>query len=121
MATKEIIDELKSFIAGNIRITDLNELIDDWLFELRGKPGLTSDQELLSSLELYLHEAREGYRSWDELRDLVVSIIQRNLSEYYTRTITLPSSYTANLGTVTQAIPVKDYSLGRVIINASVA
>ena len=111
MATKEIIDALKSFIAGDLRITDLSELIDDRLFELRREPGLTGDQELLSSLELYLHEAQEGYRSWDELRDLVASIIQRSLSEYYTRTITLPSSYTANSGTVTQAIPVRDYPL----------
>lgn len=112
----KVIGVLKKFISGSIQTTDLNEFIDDWLFELRREPELTSDQELLSNLELYLHEAQEGYRSWDELYDLVLSIIQRNLSECSIRTITLPSSYTADLDTVTQAIPVNDYSL-----NASVA
>lgn len=116
MVRKEVIDALNDFISGSLDIKDLSDLIDEWLFELRREPDLTNDQELLSSLELYLHEAQEGYRSWDEFRDLVFSIIQRNLSDYFVQTITLPSSYSTELDTITQAIPVRDYSL-----NASVA
>lgn len=107
----EVVNVLKDFISGSIQAEDLNKVIDDWLFELRREPDLTSDQELLSNLELYIHEAQEGYRSWDELHDFTLSVIQRNLSEIYVRTVTLPSSTTSSAGTATQAIPVKDYRL----------
>lgn len=107
----EVVNVLKDFISGSIQAEDLNKVIDDWLFELRREPDLTSDQELLSNLELYIHEAQEGYRSWDELHDFTLSVIQRNLSEIYVRTVTLPSSTTSSVGTATHAIPVKDYHL----------
>ena len=107
----EIVNVLKNFISGSIQVEDLNSAIDDWLFELRREPDLTSDQELLSNLELYIHEAQEGYRSWDELHDFTLSVIKRNLSEIYVRTVTLPSSTTSSAGTATHAIPVKDYPL----------
>ncbi len=107
----EVVNVLKDFISGSIQAEDLNKVIDDWLFELRREPDLTSDQELLSNLELYIHEAQEGYRSWDELYNFVFSIIERNFSEIYVRTVTLASSTTSSVGTATHAIPVKNYRL----------
>ena len=111
MDRNKIIDVLKNFISGQIQVGDLYKVIDDWLYELRRDPDLTPDQELLSKLELYLHEAQEGYRAWEELYDLAVSIIQRNLGEINVRTVTLPSTTTSNAGTVTHATPVRDYPL----------
>ncbi len=111
MDRTEIVNVLKDFISGNLQIEYLNEVIDDWLYELRRDPDITPDQELLSKLELYLHEAQEGYRAWEELYDLIVFVIQRNLGEISVRTVTLPSSTTSSVDTVTRAIPVRDYPL----------
>ena len=111
MDRSEVINVLKDFISGSIQAEDLNKVIDDWLFELRREPDLTSDQELLSNLELYIHEAQEGYRSWDELHEFILSVIPRNLSGIYVRTVPLPSSTTSSVDTITQASPVRPYSL----------
>lgn len=107
----EVVNVLKDFISGSIQAEDLNKVIADWLFELRREPDLTSDQELLSNLELYIHEAQEGYRSWDELHEFILSVIPRNLSGIYVRTVPLPSSTTSSVDTITQASPVRPYSL----------
>lgn len=105
-----IVDKLNDFISGIIDAEDLAETIDERLFKLRQKPDVTPEQELLSNLELYIHEAKEGYRSWDELYEYVLSIIERNISERNSTTIILNNYATSELSTVTRsAIPVKDY------------
>ena len=75
MDRNEIINVLKDFIDGNIQANQLSNTIDEWLFELRQTPDLSEDQRLLSTLELYLHEAEEGYRSLGEVNELVLSVI----------------------------------------------
>jgi len=110
MEQAKIIEMLKDLISGNIQIDELSEIIDEWLFDLRQKPDLTPEQELLSNLELYMHEAEEGYRSWDELYEYVLSIIERDISEQNSTTIILNTYATSESITVTRgAIPVKDY------------
>jgi hypothetical protein len=109
MKQSEIIEMLKDFLSGKMLRGELSEKIDNRLFDLRQKPNLTSEQELLSNLELYIHEVMEGYRSWDELYEYMVSIIEHNMSEHFVKTITLNTSATSKFQTVTRAIPVKDY------------
>ena len=110
MERARIIELLKDFLSSNIQIDELSEMVDEWLFDLRQKPESTPEQELLSNLELYIHEAREGYRSWDELYEYVLSIIKSSISEQNSTTIILNTYATSELITVTRgAIPVKDY------------
>ena len=105
----KIIDELNDFISGAIDVKALTAVVEERLFKLRQKPDLTPEQELLSSLELYIHEAGEGYRSWDELYEYVLSIIESDISERFVKTITLNTSSTEEFQTISQAIPVKEY------------
>ena len=114
MKKSTIVDKLSDFISGTIDVEDLSEMIDERLFELRQKPDLTSEQELLSDLELYIHEAEEGYRGWDELYEYIFSIIERSLSEDSVKTITLNTSSTSEFYTISRAIPVKEYRLSPV-------
>jgi hypothetical protein len=101
---------LRELISGDIDVEDLSEIIGERLFKLRQKPDLTSEQELLSNLELYIHEAEEGYRGWDELYEYIFSIIKRSMSEDFVKTVTLNTSSTSEFQTTTRvAIPVKDY------------
>ena len=104
-----IIELLKDFLASNIQIDELSETVDDWLFDFRQKPESTPEQELLSNLELYIHEAKEGYRSWDELYEYMLSVISRDISERFVTTITLNTSSISEFCTTSKAIPVKDY------------
>jgi hypothetical protein len=114
MEKLNITEKLNEFITGVIDIENLSDIIDDRLFELRQKPELTEEQELLSNLELYIHEAREGYRSWDEIYGYILSEIKSKMAERFIKTITLNSSSTSEFLTITQAIPVKDYRLSPV-------
>jgi hypothetical protein len=110
MEKAKIMEILKNLISGNIQIDELSEMIDEWLFNLRQKPDLTPEQELLSTLELYIHEAEEGYRSLNELYEYIMSIIERDISEQNSTTIVLNTHATSELITITRgAIPVKDY------------
>ena len=109
MEQARIIELLKDFLSGNIQIDKLCETVDEWLFDLRQKPNLTPEQELLSNLELYIHEAREGYRSLDELYEYMLSVISYDISERFVTTITLNTSSTSEFCTTSKAIPVKDY------------
>jgi len=104
-----LIDVLENFISGRIKIDELADTIDGWLFEFRQKPDLVPEQRLLSNLELYLHEVAEGYRPWEELYEQIFAIIERDLSEYYVKTVPLQTSHIQEIDTTTRAIPVRDY------------
>jgi hypothetical protein len=62
---------MSDFIQGKISLSDLEELIEDRLFELRQKPGMSDEQQILSDLELLIHESNEGLRSQDELFETI--------------------------------------------------
>ncbi len=117
MDQEEINDKLSGYISGNIQIDELSEIIDEWLFDLRQKPDFTTEQEILSNLELYIHEAREGYRSWDELYEYVLSIIERKFNEQYSTTIIFNTSANSESIIINRgAIPVKDYHPDHVFV-----
>lgn len=109
MSSNRLMDALKKFKLGDIKLEDLSDIIEDMLFSLRQSPELSPDQELLSELELFIHEAYEGYRSWDELYELVSSIIEREVSEYFVKTITIQTPVFQNMAVETKATPVRDY------------
>ena len=114
MKKSTIVDKLNDFISGTIDVEALSEVIDERLFKLRQKPDLTPEQELLSTLELYIHEAEEGYRSWEELYEYVFTVIERDMSDRFVKTIPLNTSSTSEFQTITRAIPVRDYPLSPV-------
>jgi hypothetical protein len=66
---------LAEFITGNVRVSQLSQHVEERLFELRRKPEITEERELLSSIELCLHEFDEGYRDLFEVYSHVQSII----------------------------------------------
>lgn len=109
MDRSKLISTLNRFISGRIKADELAEIIDDRLFELRQKPSPVPEQRILCELELYLHEVAEGYRSWEELYELIFSIIERNLSEYYVKTVPLQTHIIQEIDTTARATPVRDY------------
>ena len=92
MKEAEIKEKLINFLSGNIQIDELNEVIDNRLFELRQEPNLTDEQELLSTLELIIHETEEGFRSLDELYATIMNVTELSNSEKTVRTIALKTS-----------------------------
>jgi hypothetical protein len=112
MDRSNIIEILKSLMSGNVSLDELSETIDEWLFTLRQKPDLTPEQEMLSVLELYIHEVKEGYRSLDELYEYVLFILERDISEQNSTTIVLNNTEAiSEFITITRGVPVKDYHL----------
>jgi len=110
MKELDIDNILKEFILGDMDIENLSEVIDERLFTLRQQPEMTSEQERLSTLELFIHEIKEGFRSRDELLEYIRSEIER-ISEHFVTTITINSSATSEFQTIYRAIPVMDYPL----------
>ena len=113
MERLKIIERFKDLIAGIIKVEQLSEIIDDRLFELRQIPEVTDEQEYLSNLELLIHEAKEGFRSWNELYEYIFSEIESKTSEQIVKTITINSSSSSEYLTTAKA-PVKDYHLSLV-------
>lgn len=110
MQEAEIKEKLMDFLSGSIQLDELNEVIDDRLFELRQKPDLTDEQELLSTLELIIHETEEGFRSSDELYATIMAVIELNNSEKTVTTIKFNTSSSSEVNPVIiGAIPVRDY------------
>jgi len=117
MQEAEIKEKLVEFLSGNIQLDELNEVIDDWLFELRQKPDLTDEQELLSTLELIIHETQEGFRSSDELYATIMNVIELNNSEKTVTTIEFNTSASSEATTIIKgATPVRDYLPGRALV-----
>ena len=113
MQEAEIKDKLMDFIAGNIQLDELTEDIDERLFELRQKPDLTGEQEILSNLELIIHETEEGFRSLDELYATIMNVIELNNSERTVTTIALNTYTSSEANTLIKgATPVRDYLPG---------
>ena len=110
MQESEIKEKLIDFLSGNIRLDELTEVIDDWLFELRQEPDLTHEQEILSNLELIIHETQEGFRSLGELFTTIMSVIEINDSEKTVTTFILNTSASSEANPVIiGANPVRDY------------
>jgi len=75
MKTGQYIRTLAEFATGEIEMLDFRQLIEERLFELRQSPEMTEEKSLLSSIELYLHEAEEGIRAESEVYAQVQSVL----------------------------------------------
>ena len=75
MKVGEYIKILAEFVTGDVNASQLRQYIEERLLELRQKPEITEERELLSSVELYLHELAEGYRDLFEVYCHVQSML----------------------------------------------
>jgi len=102
METGELIKLLASFTSGELGISKFQEAIDEQLFDLRMSPSMSPEKELLSKMQLHLHEIDEGLRDEFEIYMLAFSILEEYLTlsprkaetKYYS--ITPPASRTAS-------------------------
>jgi hypothetical protein len=67
--------QLKEFLLNRINLSELTNLIEDRLFGLRQTPEITEEKEILSNLELLIHEYNEGLRSDAELNEAIKQAI----------------------------------------------
>jgi len=67
MATVNYINILALFDSGNMSISELEGAIDARLSELRLSPEMNPEKRILSTIDLYLHEMKEGFRDEAEL------------------------------------------------------
>ena len=109
MKEDKIREFLKNFLSGNLELGELSDVIDDRLCDLRQKPDLTPEQEILSNLELVIHETQEGFRSFDELLKTIMSAIEINDAEETVTTIILNTSTGSGNNPIMGATPVRDY------------
>lgn len=102
MEISELIELLARLTSGELGISEFQEAIDGQLFNLRLKPSMSPEKELLSKIQLYLHEIDEGLRDEFEIYMLAFSILEEYLTlsprkaetKYYS--ITPPASRTAS-------------------------
>jgi len=82
MATENYIKVLARFISGDITPPVLQRIVDSRLSELRLKPVVSEEREVLSTIELYLHEMAEGFRSKEDLYTFVSTTLDRMISRH---------------------------------------
>lgn len=75
MKAGEYIRTLAEFVSGEIGLQQFKEIVEDRIFELLQNPEMTDEKRVLSSSELYLHEAEEGLRDKSEVYAHVQSIL----------------------------------------------
>jgi len=75
MATENYIRTLALFISGNITVPRLEKMVGSRLSDLRRSPQMTPERSALASIDLYLHEMKEGFRDKSELYLLAQAII----------------------------------------------
>jgi hypothetical protein len=80
MWESKLIELLSRFTAGELSISEFHDTIDERLFELRISPPLSPEKELLSKIQLYLHEIDEGLRDKFEIYILALSILEQYLT-----------------------------------------
>jgi len=57
-----MVELLEALLNGSLRIDKFEQALSDELFELRQDATMTEEKGLLSRIQLYLHEFREGNR-----------------------------------------------------------
>ena len=77
MKDGQYIRTLAEFTSGEIALPEFEQLVEERLFELRQSPKMTEEKRILSSIELYLHEAEEGLREESEVYAQVQSILDK--------------------------------------------
>lgn len=84
MKAGEYISTLAEFVTGEIGLPTFKQLVEERLFELRQEAEITEEKKLLSSVELYLHEAEEELRPEPEVYAHVQSILDNIILEKMT-------------------------------------
>ena len=67
MNRKQTISMLVEFLSGDLGIDEFRHQLDDILFDLRQDAGLNEFRQLLSKIQLYIHELHEGNRDIHEV------------------------------------------------------
>jgi hypothetical protein len=67
MEKREMINLLTAFLSGRVDIGKFQQQLGDVLFELRQDATPNEDKQLLSKIQLYLHEFDEGNRDIHEV------------------------------------------------------
>ena len=62
MAVDKTVELLEALLSGRLEINEFGQQLSDKLFQLRQDVVLTEQKRLLSRIQLYLHEFREGNR-----------------------------------------------------------
>jgi len=62
MAVDNTVELLEALLSGSLEISEFEQQLSDELFQLREDVTLTKRKRLLSRIQLYLHEFREGNR-----------------------------------------------------------
>ncbi len=88
MVSEEHRNIFKKLIFREINITELSDIISDWLFELRQSPDNTGKYGYLSDVELLICEVEDGFRTLVEL-------------EEYVKVLVIPEPQTINLNNET--------------------
>jgi hypothetical protein len=80
MWESQLIELLSRFTTGELGISEFRDTIDERLFDLRMSPAMSPEKELLSKIQLYLHEIDEGLREKFEVYMLARSILDQCLT-----------------------------------------
>lgn len=74
----------QKFLDGTLSFSELKNAVEEYLFILRQNPEITKEQQILSRVELLMHEVNEGFREETEVCE-------------YIRLISLPEQATQSL------------------------
>lgn len=67
MAVDKTVELLEALLSGRLEINEFEQQLSDKLFQLRQDVVLTEQKRLLSRIQLYLHEFKEGNRDLIEV------------------------------------------------------
>lgn len=62
MVVDKMVELMEALLSGRMEISEFEQKLSDMLFQLRQDAALTGQKRLLSRIQLYLHEFREGNR-----------------------------------------------------------
>ena len=102
---------MSELLQGKISLRELEDLVEDRLFELRQSPTMSEEQAFLSNLELLIHESIEGLRSKDELYEVIRFAILPEL----TNTIHFSVSVGSSIHVYTAISPISEYQCQQVV------
>jgi len=72
-----VLKTLALFLSGDISVSELERVVDSRLFELLRNPEMNQEKKVLSIIDLYLHETKEGFRDSAELYALAQAILDK--------------------------------------------
>ncbi len=105
MTSKEHTDILNKYLAGEISLEQLSDIVDDRLFALRtSSPELTEESEFLAGIELIIEEVKDGFRSVADLVEYIRSLVQSEESVIPWKVILSDTSATSSASITSEAV-----------------